>query len=305
MPHSVGDRPTRGGCIRPAYRYLPPKYILGLRSLLDGGVVRNNPTVVGLSESWAMALGAKPDFVINLGTGSSPGSGLADERPHGLWRYNWLPRLVQAYLSHLQGQRTWNDVTCLVKKETRRNSYYRLDITIQGKFGLDDIKAMPRLRSLVYQDAMLRHTIAELARRLFATLFYFKLTVVPTRTGSRFRVQGNILYLRKARDPALPLIIRRLQSSILLINGEATGFSLMEDVHGNIMATLVFVGSPSISLELKEEQLNVAFPLSGSPYLLTDLVFHGGLAAPFGTRTYKRKAEFEFSGHQVQWRRLA
>jgi hypothetical protein len=38
----------------------------------DGGVVRVNPTVVGLSEFERLKRDAKPDFVISLGTCSSP-----------------------------------------------------------------------------------------------------------------------------------------------------------------------------------------------------------------------------------------
>ncbi|KAI1416930.1 acyl transferase/acyl hydrolase/lysophospholipase [Hypoxylon sp. FL1857] len=287
--------------------YFPPKYIPGIGNLVDGGVVRNNPTIVGLSEFKAMALGTKPDFVINLGTGSSPGSSslLTDEEPRESRRYRWLSRLVRAYLSHLQGQRTWNDVTSLVKKEPKTDGYYRLDVVLQGKVGLDDIAAMPRLRSLVLQDAVLRNSIGEFAHRLFAALFYFELIRVPIPLSSLFRIQGRILCLRKGGDPALPLILQRLKSSILLIDGKETRFRPVQDAHGNIKATLSFVGSRTISLELEEERSNTAFPFSGSPYILPDLVSCSGLAAPFGTRAHKRKVELDIPERQTRRRRLS
>ncbi|KAH9887882.1 acyl transferase/acyl hydrolase/lysophospholipase [Xylariomycetidae sp. FL2044] len=173
--------------------YFPPKHIPGLGDFVDGGIVRNNPTVIGLWEFRTIGLGAKPDLVVNLSTGSSSDYyDVASRRPQVLRRYGWLPRLIRAYLSHLQGQRTWNDVTGLVKKEPRTHGYYRLDIALQGKVGLDDTAAMPRLRSLTLQDTVLRDTISQLARRLFAALFYFELTAVPTQSGSRFRIHGRI-----------------------------------------------------------------------------------------------------------------
>lgn len=282
-----------------------PKYIPGLGNLLDGGIVRNNPTLVGMSEFGTMALGARPDFVLNLGAGTSLELDLEDERPQRPRRYGWLTRLVRAYLSHLQGQRTWNDVTCLLKKEARTNSYYRLNITLHGETSLDDTTAMPRLRSLVLQDTALRDTIDKFARRLFAALFYFELTEVPTPFGSCFNVKGNILCLRRAGDPALTLILERLENSVLLINGQKTKFKPVKDAKGNIKVALVFVGHSSISLELKEMQWNTAFHLSGSPYILPELVSRSGLAASFGTRTHKRKAESDLLERQSQRRKLS
>ncbi|KAI1655482.1 acyl transferase/acyl hydrolase/lysophospholipase [Daldinia decipiens] len=285
--------------------YFLPKYIPGLGNLLDGGIVRNNPTLVGLSEFERMALGARPDFVLNLGAGSPLELDLEDEMPQRPRRYGWLTRLVRAYLSHLQGQRTWNDVTCLLKKEARTNSYYRLNVTLHGETSLDDTTAMPRLRSLVLQDTTLRDTINKFARRLFAALFYFELTEVPTTFGSCFNVKGNILCLRRAGDPALTPILERLQNSVLLINGQKTKFKSAKDAKGNIKVALVFVGHSSISLELKEMRWNTAFHLSGSPYILPELVSRSGLAAPFGTRTHKRKAESDLPERQSQRRRLS
>lgn len=285
-------------------RYFPPKYISGLGTLQDGGVLRNNPTLIGLSEFSMVTEDAKPDFVINLGTGSSPNVAIRNERRGGSWRDGWLLRLVWAYLSLLGGQRTWNDVACLVK-EPRQNGHYRLDVTLKGKFHLDDTASMPLLKSLVLRDSILHDTIQELAQRLFAALFYFELISIPTPLGSQYLVRGQVLCTRKIGDRALPLILQRLDGSMLSVDGKAIPFKVAQRSDVNITCTLTFVADRSFRLELNKARSNLSFPLSGSPYTIPTLVSRGGLEASFGTRAHKRKAECELAGSQVRRRRVS
>ncbi|KAI0131057.1 hypothetical protein F4814DRAFT_153969 [Daldinia grandis] len=228
--------------------------------LQDGGVVRNNPTIIGLAEFRKLTADDTPDFVINLGTGSPSKPSMVAERPRGLWRTGWLPRLFHAYLSYLRGRRTWDDVICLVRKAPREHGCYRLDITLKGTIPLDDTASMPLLRSLVLRDVGLRAVIDELAQRLFAALFYFELTAVPTKLGSRFRIQGQVLCTRKAGDPALAHILRRLNNYILLIDGRQMRTKPAADSHGNIQFVLDFTAGEKVNLELKKRA--VEFTLS-------------------------------------------
>lgn len=260
--------------------------------------------MIALSEFTHLTKDAKPDFVINLGTGSSPQREFKDERSRGVWRSGWLLRLIWAYMSHLQGERTWNDLTCLVKRNQRGNGHYRLDVTLEERVRLDDTTSMPLLRSVVLRDKVLQETIQELTQRLFAALFYFELTTVPTRSCSRFDIQGQVLCIRKARDPALPQIQQRLSSAVLSIDGKNTQFTLVEDAYGNIGMPLSFTAEGPIMIELREGRSGPSFPLSGAPYTIPELVARSGLAASFGTRIHKRRADHELSRQFVRRRRL-
>ncbi|KAI0798414.1 acyl transferase/acyl hydrolase/lysophospholipase [Xylaria sp. FL0064] len=285
--------------------FFPPKYIPGLGTFQDGGVLRNNPTIVGLSEFSALTEGARPDLIINLGTGSEPEPQAWNERRLRFWRDGWLARLARAYMSLMQGRSTWNDAACLVKRESRHIGHYRLDIALEGDIRLDDVSSMPLLRSVVPRDTALGETIEEIAQRLFAALFYFELTALPVPADSRFRIEGQMLCTRKAGDSALLQISQRLGSSTLFIDKKATRFQVEHDVYGNIIVPLVFFADQAFSLEIKQDSSSSPFPLSGSPYNNPALVLRGSLAASFGTRSHKRRrADSELRGRPCRRRRL-
>lgn len=273
--------------------------------LQDGGVVRNNPTIVGLAEFSKLTADATPDYVVNLGTGSLSEPDMVVETSRGQWRRTgWLPRLVHAYLSFLRGDRTWNDAICLVKSAPREDGYYRLDIKLQGSIPLDDTSSMPLLRSLVLRDAGLRAVVDELAQRFFAALFYFELSAIPSNSSSRFRIQGQMMCMRKAGDPALARILERLANSFLSIDGKEMRIEPTTDIHGNVQLLLDFTAGQCIDMKLREGRSSPPFPLSGAPYKIEGLVTKGGLAATFGTRGLKRKADLELGG-QLRRRRLS
>ncbi|KAI1119316.1 hypothetical protein F5Y14DRAFT_394946 [Nemania sp. NC0429] len=283
--------------------FFPPKYVPELgRTFQDGGVLRNNPTIAGISEFSALTCDARPDLIINLGTGAEPEPD--PWRRMRFWHDSWPVRLVRAYMSLLQGRSTWNDAACLVKRESRHIGHYRLDIALESDIRLDDVSSMPLLRSAVLQDTTLKETIEDIAQRLFAALFYFELTDLPTPVDSRYRIEGRVLCTRKAGDPALPLISQRLRRSTLLINMKAIEFQPEHDMYGNIMVPLVFLADQSFSLELRQASSSSSFPLSGSPYHNYTLISRGGLAASFGTRTPKRKAGCDPCERPSQRRRL-
>ncbi|KAH8653619.1 hypothetical protein BX600DRAFT_526837 [Xylariales sp. PMI_506] len=255
-----------------------------------------------IAEFSKLTTDATLDFLINLGTGS-PSESHVIEKQKGLWPIGWLTRLVHAYLSFLNGRNAWNDVICLVKRTPKEKGCYRLDITLRGNVSLDDTASMPLLRSLAINDLGLQIVIRELAQRLFAALFYFELTAVPMRSGSRYRVSGQILCTRKVGDPALPLVTQRLSNYVLLVDGREMPMRPTSDSHGNVRIILELTTCQCINLELKESRSSQSFPLSGAPYTVSCLVAQGGLAATFGNRGHKRKAE-DWSDRQRRRRRL-
>ncbi|KAK7924655.1 hypothetical protein PG985_006709 [Apiospora marii] len=284
--------------------YFPFYHLPGVGILQDGGVVRNNPTVISLAEFSKLTADATLDYVINLGTGSLSEQDIVAGRQGGRWRTSWLPRLVYAYLSLLGGQRTWNDVSCLVKRGPREGGYHRLDIKLEGSIALDDTTSMPLLRSLVLRDVGLRAVIEELAQRFFAALFYFELSAIPTKSRSLLHIQGRVMCTRKAGDPALPDIQRRLSTSFLSINGREERAEPTLDDHGNIQLVLDFTADRCIDMGLREDRANPLFPLSGAPYKVGGLVAKSGLSAAFGIRAHKRKAD-SVMGSQPRRRRLS
>jgi len=147
---------------------------------------------------------------------------------------------------------------------------------------------MPLLRTLVLKDTTLEDTIKEISDQLFASLFYFKLTALPTLVDSRLRIEGQILCTQKAEDKALPLICQQLHNSILFINKKATRSKPTHNTYGNIVLPVVFLASNSFSLDIKQRPNSLPFPLSSSPYNSSVLISRGGLNASFSTRSHKR-----------------
>ncbi|KAL9948563.1 hypothetical protein ACHAO5_001663 [Verticillium nonalfalfae] len=284
--------------------FFPPQYIPGLGMTQDGGVMGCNAIVVGRSEFSLIRPDVKPDMVLNFGTGSLPSHDIPDAKSKGFWETFGLTRLGNAYMTMIHGQKTWEDTVCLSHNASAESGHYRLDITLKKEVRLDDTSAMPFLKSLMLQDQLLPKVTREIAQRLFAALFYFELTSVPIRSGSRHRVEGQVLCKRKAGDTALPHIMRRFGSSTILIDGKATRVSPLADTHGNIRLPLVFAANQAVAIELKESGTGQAFPLSGAPYGLNRLITCGGVAASFGTSTHKRKANTEVEGRPTRRRRV-
>ncbi|KAK8048468.1 hypothetical protein PG994_010198 [Apiospora phragmitis] len=201
--------------------YFPLYYVPEVGVLQDGGVVRNNPTIIGLAEFSKLTADTTPDYVVNLGTGSLSEPDMVIE-------------------------------TSRVKSAPREDGYYRLDIKLQGSIPLDDTSSMPLLRSLVLRDAGLRAVVDELAQRFFAALFYFELSAIPSNSSSRFRIQGQMMCMRKAGDPALARILERLASSFLSIDGKEMRIEPTTDIHGNVQLVLDFTAGQCIDMKLRE-----------------------------------------------------
>ncbi|CAM1508786.1 Fc.00g056340.m01.CDS01 [Cosmosporella sp. VM-42] len=271
--------------------YFPPKYVSGLGTFQDAGVLENNPILVALSEFAAINGNAKPDLVLNIGTGSTPDVPIKDQRPRFIMD-SWLVRLKRAYMSLMQGKKNWHAANAS-KGIRRRNGMYRLDITLQQPPALDDTTTMAMLTSLVQRDTLTLKAVPEIVSHLFATLFYFELDSLPKRSGSKFSVSGQILCIRKGNDPALPKILERLRKSTVLINGKPVSCVTDTDAHSNILQEVVFTTGNSILIEIMEGGSRHAFPISGSPHNIAKLISGGRMTAAFGTRTHMKRPSSE------------
>ncbi|KAH7230129.1 uncharacterized protein BKA55DRAFT_526364 [Fusarium redolens] len=268
--------------------YQRAKYLAGLGTFQDAGVLANNPLMIALAEFAAWNGNAQPDLVLNVGTGTSPNAPLRDEESRFITD-SWILRLKRAYMSIMQGQRIWDDATSANLNAGRNCGRYRLDLTITNPPAIDDTTSMPVLVSMVYRDDILLGAVPEIAYHLFATLFYFELTALPQKSGSNLYVKGSILCTRKGRDAALPKIAKKLRRSKVYINGKSCRSIIETDEHGNIQQHLEFMTDKSLLIELKEEGSLRAFPISGSPYDITNLIERGSTTAVFGMRTHKKR----------------
>ncbi|OBS20631.1 hypothetical protein FPOA_06979 [Fusarium poae] len=269
--------------------YFPAKYLPGLGTFQDAGVVANNPLILALAEFAAMSGNAQPDLVLNIGTGTSPDVPLEDQQPRFI-RDNWLVRLKRGYMSQMQGKKTWDDAASISSRAGKNGGRYRLDLTITHPPSIDDTASMPMLTSMVYRDSMLLQAVPDIAYHLFATLFYFELDALPQKAGSNFHISGYIFCTRKGRDRALPKIVKRLRKSTVYINGRSTLPVVDTDGYGNIRQAVECTIGQSLLIELKEEGSMRAFPLSGSPYSVSKLIAAGPATAIFGMRTHKKRA---------------
>ncbi|KAF5565955.1 patatin phospholipase [Fusarium phyllophilum] len=271
-----------------ALLYFRAKYLAGLGTFQDAGVLANNPLSIALAEFAATNGNAQPDLVLNVGTGTSPNAPLRDEESKFITD-SWILRLKRAYMSLMQGRRIWDDVTSTDINAGRNCGRYRLDLTISNPPAIDDTASMPVLVSMVYRDDILLGAVPEIAYHLFATLFYFELTALPQKSGSNLYVKGSILCTRKGRDAALPKVANKLRRSKVYINGKSCRSTVETDEHGNIHQHLEFITGQSLLIELKEEGSLRAFPISGSPYNIKNLIERGSTTAVFGMRTHKKR----------------
>ncbi|EGU73288.1 hypothetical protein FOXB_16202 [Fusarium oxysporum f. sp. conglutinans Fo5176] len=250
--------------------YFPAKYLAGLGTFQDAGVLANNLLTIALAEFAATHGKAQPDLVLNVGTGTSPNAPLKDEVSKFITD-SWIVRLKRAYMSLMQGRRIWDDVTSADVHAGRNCGRYRLDLTVANPPAIDDAASMPVLLSMVYRDDILLGAVPEIACHLFATLFYFELTALPQKSGSNLCVKGSILCTRKGRDAALPKIAKKLLRSKVYVNGKSCRSIIETDEHGNIQQHLEFITGRSLLIELKEEGSLRAFPITNakSPFCCT------------------------------------
>lgn len=227
-----------------------------------------------------------PDLLLNIGNMSLSETKSIAQKAKGWLQSTCIPRLGRAFMTIISGDTIWNNFISQKKKHLRHR-YRRLDVKFHGSEpGLDDVACMPLLKSVVETDKNLLQEIEEIAHRIVSCLFYFELTQIPDGN-----VEGKILCVRKAVDPALTAIYDRLRrnQATFIINNNTVEFreECNIDLSGNFEVVVKLPRTDKVSILLQEAQ-SEAFHISGSPFRTDDLIEKQGLRAFFGTGRHKR-----------------
>ncbi|KAH7132983.1 hypothetical protein EDB81DRAFT_888099 [Dactylonectria macrodidyma] len=282
--------------------YFTPKHIDGVGLLQDAGVIQNNPINLALSELRSL-YPAKPlpQYLISLGTGIFMESASRERVPGkrlGYFKRHFLHRLFKAYMSLLSGKKTMDDFDRSTKTSPLFERCIRLDAVVPGPAApLDDAGSVPRLKCSVHQDRLLQDAICALAKRIIASLFYFELDAIPSRRGTQFRGSGCISCLCRAPDEALPALRQKLvqSSAVFRVNGSIvpgmlSGASFWTSC-GNFRKKIKFTsGDATISITL--QQGSPEYPISGSPFRLSELVEAQQLNAHFGRSDHRERGRW-------------
>ncbi|KAH6956059.1 hypothetical protein BKA56DRAFT_602903 [Ilyonectria sp. MPI-CAGE-AT-0026] len=196
-------------------------------------------------------------------------------------------------MSLLRGKKTLDDFDRTTKTSLLFDRCIRLDVVLDHVAPLDT-GSVPRLKRSVYQDRPLQDAICALAKRIVAGLFYFELDAVPSQRGPQFRGSGSIRCLRPCADEALSALVQKLlQSSAAFrlngsrVPGTLSGASFWTSC-GNFRKKIKFTnGDATISITL--QQGSPEYPISGSPFRLSELVEAQQLNAHFGRSDHRER----------------
>lgn len=279
--------------------FFQPKFMPNIGWLQDAGIVENNPLSCLLSQYYRLYPGrGHYQYLINIGSGQQAKSSTTNPRGllsgvMGAYRTSAFARIVSAYEWLLNGLSYWESYTGSMKQSSElRERCVRLDTPIlQAR--LDDATAVPELKATVHSDMLLSKTIDDLADRIVASLFYFELESIPDHSYGNVEVKGRILCLRRSGDAALPLVVEKLRNHQVRfsINNKVLGSDLLKwalDEKGDFSVpteNLVTGQELSVSLRWPDGR---CYPVSGSPFLVPNLVVLQGLDAPFGLPDHRR-----------------
>ncbi|EXU95695.1 patatin-like phospholipase family protein [Metarhizium robertsii] len=295
-----------------------PKYVPGVGWLQDAGMVENNPISLLLSQYYELyPANATCQFLLSIGSGSKSdnaelpyanmdGGSLFGTDVLG-YKTSALRRIASAYEWLLSGLSYWEKYTRSIDKGSElRDRCIRLDVSFEGmEPKLDDVRAVPRLKRRVRHDAALSAEIDSTVDCIIASLFYFELEAMPMQRGSMLNCSGHIRCLRKRGDPALCLLIEKLVAwnARFVIDNKIMGGNMLSpffwDQTGNfgVPAEFQITGQElSVSLTWPDGRTH---PISGSPYLIHQLVDVQGLNAPFGLPDHRRKHRAPRYAHAV------
>lgn len=281
-------------------------------------MVENNPISLLLSQYYELyPANATCQFLLSIGSGSKSdnaelpyanmdGGSLFGTDVLG-YKTSALRRIASAYEWLLSGLSYWEKYTRSIDKGSElRDRCIRLDVSFEGmEPKLDDVRAVPRLKRRVRHDAALSAEIDSTVDCIIASLFYFELEAMPMQRGSMLSCSGHIRCLRKHGDPALCLLIEKLVAwnARFVINNKIMGGNMLSpffwDQTGNfgVPAEFQITGQElSVSLTWPDGRTH---PISGSPYLIHQLVDVQGLNAPFGLPDHRRKHRAPRYAHAV------
>jgi hypothetical protein len=284
----------------------PAHHIDGVGTLQDAGLLENDPEMWARAEVKALFRHLEePDFVVSIGTGEPAPSNydVSTERQRtGMFARLW----------HLCLEKS-RDKAVRRASSMAQSAGFRLNIDLEGdEPRLDDTSSIPKLLSTVATDASLHPKIDALARRMVASLFYFKLKPSTRKCASdKYLLTGKILCLIGRGEPAaLEALLAKLTTSRgrFMVNGAPIagaipgGSFLGEDGNFEVLVNQKSPDKLTITLDMGEAG---AYDISRSPFSVQKLVAAQGLDAPFGTSDHRKRKRTDNSGNVSVKRRRA
>ncbi|KAF3115298.1 hypothetical protein TWF569_008637 [Orbilia oligospora] len=164
--------------------YFKAHSIADLGDFMDGGVWKNNPTEVALSEAEGLWPESKIDLVLSLGTGTQLQKGKDDARNKsslsGIFGKGFLSRLYKSFMSSLDGENVWNDLWSRLSSEQRQVCFRLNTFFPESIPGLDDVSKLSEMRAVANQSSPAQYSsISELSQTILCTMFYAELERAP------------------------------------------------------------------------------------------------------------------------------
>jgi hypothetical protein len=240
-------------------------------------------------------LAKEPDFIVSLGTGAPRANGdkpsMSVTGPLSLWKDGAFPRLCRMFWERMRDKH--------VKQIFRTHPrYHRLDTEFDGVLPrLDNTKSIPELQLKAQEDHSITKVIDNIARCAIASLFYFELDSIPEGCNGKHIGTGSIFCSVRRSDPAFKLLLDQLSNATFYLNncpipGEVGECSFIGK-DGNFRKRVELSLSGRFTIFLKQDDSEPC-NISGSPYLIQELISEQELDAHFGGAHHgKRKRPAE------------
>jgi hypothetical protein len=281
-------------------RYFRPKRIPGVGTFQDGGLWRNNPVDIALWEIpvvWPSI--QKPDLVVSLGTGSSKPRTQAScaNGSRGIWRRGFLPRLYQAFMEMLNGRKI-AEAFKNGRRSDLKGRYFRFDTEFDSREpSLDDTSKMQELAAKTREQFRKSAEVDVVARCIIASYFHFELESKPKKVNGRYSGSGYILCRLPRNSPAFEVLLDQLSNGAarFFLNDHSIPGRIEDrsfiDGDGNFRKRVEFEARDNkVSILLKE---GVSQPqhISGSPFLVDDLIDAQGFNDDFGRVDHRKRRQ--------------
>lgn len=249
-------------------------------------------------------------FILSVGTGSKREVTQVSRPEEGNFLVKKIrncaaARVFSAYEWLLRGSVAWESQTSAIEAESQlKDRCVRLNVEFDStEPRLDDVQAMKNLKERAWSDPTISATIDSMAKRIIASLFYFELDSMPEHHYHAIQGTGKILCLRKAEDPALPLLVEKLVSlnARFAVNGRVQSGNLLSaalwDSAGNFRFPVSFlISDQNLAISLTWPD-GTGYPISGGPFLVDKLVKAQRLDAYFGHPDHRRRRDI--SNHRA------
>ena len=273
-----------------------PAFIASLGSFQDGGLRHNNPTDLALWECnklWSTP--TQPDVVLSLGTGTANNL-KSPKAPHfrELFTDGFIPRLCRSFMSSIDGERAWRDITNRFDDATKAD-YFRLNIPFDDAAEplLDDLECIDTLRQSVHLQPQGSRDRAEVASALLVASLYFELDTLPKYEFGQYFCTG-IIRCRNDFDGVLKSLARIHTKQLeFATETENLGALTIDDIchncrlyHKKIRFHVRHL-EDTVSLFVKINDLERR-KISGFPHSMQWFIKQQQLDAPFGKIDHDR-----------------